>query len=699
MSDQPVGKITGKTSTQQFDFLLEPGSEVKKWDYIAVLHSEVGMVLAQVHEIERKGTEAFAHCEVVGYRSERDFLRKPRTPLEPKSGVYMAKDDFLKEVLGLKEDGLYLGLLEGKAHMKAFLEPKNMITKHLAVLAKSGAGKSYAVGVLLEELASLGVPIVIFDPHGEYSSIKYPNKHPDDEQYFKMYGISAQGFKNMTREFAINTDVNPDAEPLKLATPDNPAALLESVPFKLTNTQKGLLYNAVDSLRTTKLKFSFKDLLDELEVSENPAKWNLITGLQNLNNTNLFSFTPTKPLDLVKSRQLTIVNLKGAPVDLQQMAVQALASALFEARKINAVPPFFMVVEEAHTFVPERGYGEALSSKVIRTIASEGRKFGLGLCVISQRPARVEKNVLSQCSSQIALQVTNPNDLKAISNSFEGITSETEAEIRNLPIGKALVIGAADHPVFVDVRVRKSQHGGRAQTFDFARPLKADAKRVPIKVGTYVDPQANPSEMVYAFPPRIMPKDLVMMEQEDIKRTSLVLRPCLSVRTDVKHLVFDMNSFGVYSFTDRLAFSQIPEFLSSLSPAQRKVVFASSRTPNATIAELFAATGMGFTEVASIANSLIKQGVMTSSDGKHASLRAEYQNAINLQGFSATPQYIDIPAKKLGASLSEAQIEAFLRQMGVQVASKQVCYIPFYQVELINGRIKTVDALSYSLEF
>jgi hypothetical protein len=74
----------------------------------------------------------------------------------------------------------------------------------------------------------------------------------------------------------------------------------------------------------------------------------------------------------------------------------------------------------------------------LRTIASEGRKFGLGLMVISQRPARIDKNVLSQCNTQIIMKVTNPNDLKAISKGLEGISSEVEEELKRLPPGVAM---------------------------------------------------------------------------------------------------------------------------------------------------------------------------------------------------------------------------------------------------------------------
>src|SRR5881275_3672792 len=108
---------------------------------------------------------------------------------------------------------------------------------------------------------------------------------------------------------------------------------------------------------------------------------------------------------------------------------------MFELRKLGRIPPMMLVVEEAHNFCPQ--VGQVASSKVFRTLASEGRKFGLGLVIITQRPAKVDKNVLSQCNTQLILKVTNPNDLKALASSVEGLTSESEDEIQRLPVGVA----------------------------------------------------------------------------------------------------------------------------------------------------------------------------------------------------------------------------------------------------------------------
>jgi hypothetical protein len=131
-----------------------------------------------------------------------------------------------------------------------------------------------------------------------------------------------------------------------------------------------------------------------------------------------------------------------------------------------------VVIEEAHNYIPERGFGRAASTGIIRTIAAEGRKFGFGLLVISQRPARVDKNVISQCNTQIILRVTNPNDLRALSHGIEGLSADLEEEIMRLPPGTAMLVSnEIERPVTVRIRPRKSKHGG-VSTQIIATPKK-----------------------------------------------------------------------------------------------------------------------------------------------------------------------------------------------------------------------------------
>ena len=87
----------------------------------------------------------------------------------------------------------------------------------------------------------------------------------------------------------------------------------------------------------------------------------------------------------------------------------------------------------------------------------------MGLCIVSQRPAKVDKNIISQCNTNIILKVTNPNDLKAITQSVEGLNSKSEDEIQRLPIGVALIAGGTlQMPVMAEIRTRETSHGGHS---------------------------------------------------------------------------------------------------------------------------------------------------------------------------------------------------------------------------------------------
>ena len=167
------------------------------------------------------------------------------------------------------------------------------------------------------------------------------------------------------------------------------------------------------------------------------------------------------------------------------MIVAKMCTELFEARKLGKIPPCMLVIEEAHNFCPERGFNKTVSTEILRTIASEGRKFGLGLLVISQRPARVDKNVISQCNTQIIMRITNANDLKALSKGIEGMTSGLEEEIKRLPAGVAMIVSnRIERPILVDVRVRRSKHGGTSPAIERGFPHHEEEPPEEIKEET-----------------------------------------------------------------------------------------------------------------------------------------------------------------------------------------------------------------------
>ncbi len=512
-----LGKIFGKVTTNDFKFLVE--HETRKFEYVQVYHGAYDYVLCQIVELEKQENMTTALCQVIGYKDVKDGkIKQLRIPFEPGSEVFNAEDDFIKKVIKLEEgdDGAYLGKLEGR-DISVELDLKKLLTKHLAILAKSGSGKSYTVGVLLEEIMEKKVPLLIIDPHGEYSSMKFPNDNEEEKKEMPYFNVKPQGYT--INEYG-DTTINQDVRPLRLPANLSSSELVDLLPIKLSSNQLGVLYSATQHLKSC----DFDSVLYSLQEEESNAKWNIISALEQLRDKNLFSSAPTPYHELIKSGTCSVINLKGIDPDFQDIIVYKLAKDLFELRKQEKIPPFFLVIEEAHNYCPERSFGEKKSSKVLRNIASEGRKFGLGFCVISQRPARIDKSVVSQCSTQIIMKITNPNDLKAISASVEGITSVAEKEIQNLSIGTALVTGLTDVPLFVRVRPRKTLHGGHA--IDILHGTKKENKTTT-KEENIIDKVSafEEQEILPIITPTRSIKDIMLMSERPIANVHLVLVP------------------------------------------------------------------------------------------------------------------------------------------------------------------------------
>ncbi len=445
-----VGVIEGDVNTSSFKFRAT--EQVGKFDFVSVKSNDK-WILAQVDEVTKhKDGETTATANIIGYR-DKGLTRAPRHVIDPDSIIYKADQELISDTLGLNEKGLRVGNLETNEDIDIMVDPDDFY-KHFAVLAQTGAGKSYTVGVLIEEMLEHDFPVLVLDPHGEYSSLKQENPESDEPDSYEV------------KEYSPNTDINREALPLKFSSVNlDKKELTTLIPDSLTNSQMGVLYNALKHLKDKDDDYNLLDIQDAVSQEDSTAKWNLLNYLEQLEESNLFSENPIDLKDLVEPGRATIINLKAVEPEPTEMTAYMLAKKLFDLRKKNRIPPFIMVIEEAHNFTPEKGFGQAVSNPIMRKIASEGRKFGLGIGVISQRPARIDKNVLSQANTQFILRVTNPNDLKAISKSFEGITSEVEDMIKSLPPGVAFLLGN-DYPVMTDVRTRKSKHGGETQTAD-----------------------------------------------------------------------------------------------------------------------------------------------------------------------------------------------------------------------------------------
>ncbi|MFB6166859.1 MAG: ATP-binding protein, partial [Candidatus Nanohaloarchaea archaeon] len=165
-----VGELEGEVSTDRLKF--EAFKEVEKFDFVTVKNPKEGKewILAQVDKVTKNQEgKTEAEAEVIGYR-EDGMLKQPRHVVEPDAMVYRADEDVIAETLGLISEGLYLGRLDTNPDISIHLDPEDLY-KHIAILAKTGAGKSYATGVMIEELLERDYPVLVIDPHGEYHTL------------------------------------------------------------------------------------------------------------------------------------------------------------------------------------------------------------------------------------------------------------------------------------------------------------------------------------------------------------------------------------------------------------------------------------------------------------------------------------------------------------------------------------------------
>lgn len=473
-----IGVIYGDIGTTSFRCsVIEP---VERNEFVQVNHDKCGLVLGRVDEVERKTDLSLdrakhlgdgdpvdveervsAQVSVVGYRDDRGLLRVPRTPFPAGEPIRHAEKETIQEVLGLREDkkhGAYVGLLAGH-DVPVYLDINAMVQKHVSIVAKTGGGKSYIAGVLIEELMKHHVTCVILDPHGEYASLREKGKAPSGSGRFH---VEPRGYGDILQVFSPDTKINPGSRPLKFTLSNLDARdILSLTGSAKVRTHLTALRKALDLLRQATKDYTIRDVIRVLEREEDPQNASLIDELEYLSEVEIFAKEGTRIDELVVKGKTTIINLKGVPPDIQELVVNRLATAMFELRKVGRIPPMMLVVEEAHNFCPQ--VGQLASSKIFRTLASEGRKFGLGLVIITQRAAKVDKNVLSQCNTQVILKVTNPNDLKAIIASVEGLTAALAEEIPRLPIGVAIAMGGGlEMPLIIEVRPRETRHGGES---------------------------------------------------------------------------------------------------------------------------------------------------------------------------------------------------------------------------------------------
>ncbi len=549
--EQWLGTLVGDTGGLRVTIALRDSFSARRGEFVRVRHRErrdmsETWVLGRVTGVSRQnmlfnaqlgegvaevsllaghsvGETNLAGMELVGYRDpETSEIRIPRRPLEPGAKVYGVDFEFLRQFYEyLPETNIRLGALVGYERgdnvVPVYVDINRIVTEHLAVLAMTGAGKSYTIGRIVERmLVESNASVVVLDPHGEYGrafrggAVNYapdaafaalPPREVDElaQLRTRLDGLQERGggiqvYAPRSRDFSIR--YNDKHRPLALRLDEMGADELASVFPESSEPQQRFLQLALkywekmypapreprDLLDLCGRNYQSLATWDELSANEQKGinvRSASIVGLRLrnlLNDANAFYERGLRPFDVRemvgrshpatpadKVGRISIIDLQGLSRTSMQVVVALVLSEILRAAQDTADPirPVFLIIEEGHIFAPARE--ASISLPVIKKIFAEGRKFGVGAAIVSQRPSKLDSAVTSQANTIIAMRIKNPDDQAFIRSTSDYFSEVDIKELPSLSTGEALVSGRAIlAPLLVKVGPKVLVHGGES---------------------------------------------------------------------------------------------------------------------------------------------------------------------------------------------------------------------------------------------
>jgi hypothetical protein len=563
MNRVPIGFVVGEARSDLFLFVTTPELCPPRLEYVVIKsikekvsgEAESVEVLAQVTELAASSqifdsaltfqeTETILRAEyafapriiatatILGYLDPEDRVFLPRSTPLPGDQVFIASDELLERFFTKNiKDGIEVGALLNRPEVKVKIDP-NGLRRHLAIIAQTGAGKSYLAGILLENLLRLGGTIIVFDPNSDYVCMRKdkegkPTPFASDVFVYRVPNIKGRRFSDEeiggSEPYTIQFSRLGIDEICTLAgIPESYANIREAIkkacfaleeenidyrPQELVHKLKemaGTLEDDYLSMHTQRFLEGKEDLLPELSIkggkkgSLSPETMKgadrAIKYIENLLTYDVWGFRDVPIEELLKPVRLSVIDLAGLERSVTEFVVDKTLREIWARATTGKIAfPVFVVLEEAHTFVPQ----EKLSHcrEIINRIASEGRKFKVFLIVITQRPHKIHQDTLSQCASQIIMKLTNPEDQEAVKKAAENLSSNLFSDLPGLNIGEAILLGTLTRvPVMIRAGERVTKEGG--SDIDVPEALRGSLKEKAMEIPAIFKERVEPEEAI-----------------------------------------------------------------------------------------------------------------------------------------------------------------------------------------------------------
>ncbi|MGZ8199424.1 MAG: ATP-binding protein [Methylosarcina sp.] len=454
--------------------------------YAVIRQGNIG-ILALVYKVwgrdrfdtnDRRKTDRFISLIPVGEIQDNGlFVRGVRHYPTPGAKVYAVGMEEINAIFSKFRDyQFFIGQLASHKDYHLSLDPRALFGRHFAILGQSGSGKSWTVTSLIQNTirAMPRSHLIMLDLHGEYcwkddngaiqsafpdELVNYIDAMEMEMPYWMMtYAELVDLFidrddKGASMQMSFMREVlqqlkRKEAKRLGMATVsiDTPIyfSLAEMyMQFKAANEERK------DFGKTQGALFGqFDEFLIRMQSRFNDVRYDFLLKPKIRNNSESMADMLSEFVGLgSKKANITVVDLSSVPTDVRPAVSAQVGRLAYEFNYWNPHRrefPITLICEEAHAYIPrEKGGNFEGTKKMMERIAKEGRKYGVSIGVVSQRPTELSETMLAQCSSFICLRTTNPDDQAYI----RGLVPEAEGDLTDiltsLGRGEALVLGEA----------------------------------------------------------------------------------------------------------------------------------------------------------------------------------------------------------------------------------------------------------------
>ncbi len=503
-SEDAVGIVFGKSSPFEFSFAVDPKRMPRFGEYVVAVNRDDETVLGIVkdvfnfnrmladgnmsfeymvknlmfsRELVERSEVVVASAMVIGV-VDGGGVRPNRSPVKPSSPVWLASDEMLKEIFGVEEGEIEIGHLLARPSIGVSVNVNQLVLRHFAILSITGGGKSNVVSIIVDGIVrKYNGTVVLVDPHGEYVHFTFEDggerrknvvpagirpERLEPWEFASLVGVDREraAVQRMHLE-RIFTTVQKEGKNGK----EFVERILDIVEDWINVASSRGEVEYYDSIGVRRYAYLDRQDLNALcRIKEYVA-----TFLRRYEDL----LTQRDMLASIKPSYLNVVNLSGFDEGQMRVVVSYMLRNILIGR-INYVrgrkswedvcpavkKPVLIVFEEGHIFAP-KGVSNDVTLWLGR-VAREGRKFGVGLGIVSQRPKRLNDDVLSQCNTKIILKITEPNDQRYVQQASEQISEDLLKDIASLGVGEAVIVGpAVKLPVAVKVRKFSGNYGGR----------------------------------------------------------------------------------------------------------------------------------------------------------------------------------------------------------------------------------------------